>query len=270
MKKIITIFLILLVTITFTSCAKNEEKPKDDYIINDRIYATEIELGYYPQVKVTDELILQELIKQTVNEENKVEYLDKTYLVINNEYYEYLPIVWDLIDVNGNKYYISRYILDQQEFLNVEYVMVVGSLSYSKKPGIPKGIFANNYEYSDLREWLNNEFYNTIFTDEEKAKLQKISYDGLEDYVYTLATSEITNLNNPATNPTDYATTIGCDVCTVEDNYPGFDGMGVSWLRTPNDVHLYRVHALNYDGIVYEYVDCHYEGVGVRPVIALK
>ena len=92
----------------------------------------------------------------------------------------------------------------------------------------------------------------------------------LNRYVYTLSKDDVSALIYPCAKPTDYAKFVGCDVWTNVEKDAQFIGNGASWLRTPNNIHKYRVAAINYDGLVYEYVDCYYEGVGVRPAIKLK
>jgi hypothetical protein len=38
-------------------------------------------------------------------------------------------------------------------------------------------VYANNYKESHIRSWLNNNFYNTAFTTEEKARIQTTTVD---------------------------------------------------------------------------------------------
>ena len=60
-------------------------------------------------------------------------------------------IEWDILEEkDGMVLIISHYILDVR--------------SFDEDSG-------NNYKESDLRKWLNDDFYNTAFTDEEKAKI---------------------------------------------------------------------------------------------------
>ena len=263
MKKILLVFTILLSLISLISCeikgTNNETKLE------------EIELGLYPQNKVTDINLVNELILLEEIEDNVVfhEATNKKYFRYNNEFYEVSPVVWEPVKVGNEILYISKVILDAQVFLKEEYVKVIGN-SESIKPGVPSGTYSNNYEYSDLREWLNGPFFTSTFTLEEQEKLAKIKYDGLSDYVYTLSKDDITNLIHPSALVTDYAKESGCEVFFSDGTDKTFDGRGLSWLRDGNDIHKYRVYALNNEGLVYEYVDCYYKGVGVRPVIKLK
>lgn len=40
-----------------------------------------------------------------------------------------------------------------------------------------KTIFANNYEYSNIRKWLNDNFHNTAFNELQKALIQTVEVD---------------------------------------------------------------------------------------------
>ena len=265
MKKVLFVILFLAF-LTTSSCAKRtqEEQPKTE---DDKLT---IELGSCPQRLVTDEELIKQLNSLNYDFNTEIEYNGKKYYKqTTNKYFEFAPILWDLTIINGEEIYVSRYIIHQQEFLNYNYVDVIGQ-SYSKKPGVPEKTNSNDYYYSDLREWLNGNFLSAAFSSEEISKLSKVTIDGLNDYVYTLSKDDVSALTYPCAKPTDYAKFVGCDVWTNVENDAQFIGNGTSWLRTPNNIHKYRVAAINYDGLVYEYVDCYYEGVGVRPAIKLK
>lgn len=63
------------------------------------------------------------------------------------------PIEWRVLKIEGNEaLIISKYVLE--------------SRPYNTEPAY------SNWSKCTLRPWLNNEFYNTAFTDEEKAFIQ--------------------------------------------------------------------------------------------------
>lgn len=65
------------------------------------------------------------------------------------------PIKWRVLSRNGdNAFIMSDYVLDAKQFNDV----------YEKTP----------WEKSPLREWLNNDFYNTAFNNEEKSSIIKV------------------------------------------------------------------------------------------------
>ncbi len=69
------------------------------------------------------------------------------------------PIVWDVLSNNNNEYYvISSILLDACSYyyfatLDLRTRIIDGNTIYS-----------SNYMYSDIRAWLNNEFYNSAFS----------------------------------------------------------------------------------------------------------
>ena len=260
MKRILLVFVLLLTLISFVSCeTKDTNNTKQDVIT----------FGVYPQKEVVDNELIDQLKQLSPNAKDRLEFNEKEYILVDGKYYELAPIEWEAVLIGEELLYITKDIIDAQVFLKHEYVKVIGN-SESIKPGVPEGIYSNNYQYSDLREWLNYNFLNYAFTEEEKSELSKINYDGLSDYVYTLSKEETVNLKTVASKVTDYAIALGCDVFTEDDVEAQFIGNGISWLRNPNEIHRYRVSAINAEGVVHEFVDCYYTGIGVRPVIKLK
>lgn len=64
------------------------------------------------------------------------------------------PIEWIVLDTKDNQVWLlSRYGLDAKPF--------------------GTGVFASDWEDSSLREWLNNDFYNQAFSDEEKESIRE-------------------------------------------------------------------------------------------------
>lgn len=259
MKKILIVFICIVSLISFIGCDNKD-------IINTGLKET-ITLGKYPQSIVKDQTIINQLLLCSSNDEGIIMLDDAEYIYIDEQYYKLENIEWELI--KNQNLYISKYILDCQVFLRQEYVNVIGN-SMSKKPGIPSNIYSNNYIYSDLREWLNEEFYNYAFSDSDKEKLTKIKTESLNDYVYTLSYAETSTIKTLTTSATDYAKSLGIDVFDELENEEEFNGNSTYWLRDANQIHRYRVFVINYNGVCYEFVDCYYNGVGVRPVIKLK
>ena len=68
------------------------------------------------------------------------------------------PITWRILSGNGSYYLLSDLCLDTSDFYdgianNYQMIRTING----------KKIYANNYEYSDIREFLNNAFYNNAF-----------------------------------------------------------------------------------------------------------
>ena len=131
-----------------------------------------ITYGLYPQTNVNNSSLVSALNALTTPESNG-------WYLYNNEYYAKVnaspydtsytfnngtkivsgttywfkcePIIWNVLSNNNGEYYlVSSVLLDAHRYN--EY--------YS---GTKDGHYANNYEYSEIRAWLNNDFYNSAF-----------------------------------------------------------------------------------------------------------
>ena len=110
-------------------------------------------------------------------------------------YFKYETIEWDILEEsNNNITLISHNIIDSNDFFP----------SFSREAIDHDGVlaYANNYELSKVRKWLNNDFYNTSFKQDEKVKINKTlvknkleseaySCNDTNDYVYLLSDDEI-------------------------------------------------------------------------------
>lgn len=260
-KRIIELILIIFSLFIITSCEK--EKP------NEIEYLDNMTFGRYPQSLVTDTNIIKELTKiQTFNNLGYIEYNNEEYVNKNNSYYKVEPIEWEAVKMDGKIYLYSTKILDSVVFNSDEYFKT-DIYAYLTKPGVPENTKANTYQYSDLRTWLNSTFYNKAFSDTEQNKMVKYEYDGLSDAVYTLCEKDFELSIQRALKPTDY---IKKDVDTYNSTKDKieFNGYAPYWLRDANSYCPYQVYGMNYDGLIYNYVDCYYIYIGVRPVIVIN
>lgn len=112
------------------------------------------------------------------------------------------PIEWIVLAVEGDQaLLLSRYVLDCMYF------------NSTGRGGV-------NWEESDLREWMNEEFYEDAFTDEEKDWIYltdvangRVDYgahkNDTQDYVFALSAVEVRDYLSKkalcAAEPTDYA-----------------------------------------------------------------
>lgn len=91
-------------------------------------------------------------------------------------WFKYEPIKWRILSKDGDDAFImATVVLDAQQFKN----------SLSKKGDI----FPNNWEYSEIREWLNSTFMSTAFDRKDK--------DGVEEQsiIYTMINNKTTSYN---------------------------------------------------------------------------
>ena len=112
---------------------------------------------------------------------------DLYYYITKNGYYtfdvywfKYEPIKWRILTTGENSAYImSDIALDcfsmqpdrKSETLNGVFA------SYNNSTGVPDGIYSNNWEYSFIRSWLNETFYNEVFNDLQKEIIKTTRLD---------------------------------------------------------------------------------------------
>ncbi len=99
---------------------------------------------------------------QSCLESNKTLYSvqKKNGYSINTVYwFKYEPLQWGVLkESNGNAILLANQVLDAQQFYHsLEERFVDGET-----------VYPNNYAESDLRKWLNNDFYKTAFSERQK------------------------------------------------------------------------------------------------------
>ena len=131
--------------------------------------------GLYPQTNVNDSDLISELNKLTATESNgwylhEGEYyakasatpfisgykFDNGTTIVSGETYWFKcePITWNVLSNNDGEYYLlSSVLLDAHCYYN----------STSNRTIDEQTVYPNNYEYCDIRAWLNNDFYNSAF-----------------------------------------------------------------------------------------------------------
>ena len=134
-----------------------------------------ITYGLYPQKNVNDSSLVSTLNFLTTPESNgwylyEGDYYAKLSATPDDSRYKFdngtiiskgatywfkcEPIVWNVLNNNNGEYYIvSSVLLDAHCYYN----------SRSNRTIDGQTVYPNNYKYSDVREWLNNDFYNSAF-----------------------------------------------------------------------------------------------------------
>lgn len=76
-------------------------------------------------------------------------------------WFKFKPIKWRVLDESDDQLLlISEEVLDAMEFYNNEKeIRVINDIE----------VYPNNWEYSNIRKWLNDYFYNLAFNEEEKS-----------------------------------------------------------------------------------------------------
>ena len=278
-------------TYTCANCGghKYEVLPKIE-VGNGEIYEIDgvkyVNYGSYPQTHVGDAALVTELNKLTTkNSRGYYEYNGKEYAKIKTkpdqygstiytysdgstvnrnvvEWFKVEPIKWRIISENtdGSYQLYSEYILDAISYYDDYYVRKINE----------KDIYPYNYEYSNIRAWLNGYngtdykitdytnkgFYNLAFKDNEKGAIITTEEDTF-DKIYLLSYFDIKNSNYGFTNDewrdksryaklTDFAKAVGASWNTSPEHLDN----GIYWLSSPylrNNICAYCVF---YDGRV--------------------
>ena len=168
---------------------------------------------------------------------------DNGYIEETVYWFKYEPIRWRVVkQSDGKALAISELILDSQCFYTDRNTRKNGN----------ETVYANNWEHSSLRQWLNNNFYNIVFSDNEKNAViaqsldnKLTGYDGnyneysncqnnTTDNVFLLSYQDVTgntlgfNSSNLRKWSTDYAKAQGLY------SSPNVDYCGLWWLRSPS------------------------------------
>ncbi len=197
-------------------------------------------------------------------------YQDENGYEINNVYwFKYEPLIWRVLD-SSKGLLMSENLIDSQAYNN--YVYYNGYVfEGSDTPQL--SFYANNYKYSSIRKWLNDDFYNLAFSTVEQSIIKttlnenkaiqvdsgtesaQYSAPDTEDKVFLLSFDDIRNYdygfnedynsvdNNRILNSSDYANCQGLNAYPYVENE--FYGNHSWWLRNPgsNEVNACEISA---------------------------
>lgn len=102
------------------------------------------------------------------------------YYKLNVYWFKYEPIKWRILTTSNNSAFImSDIALDFFSMQPNRKSEIRDGLfaSYNNSTGVPDGTYANNWEYSFIRSWLNETFYNEVFNDLQKEIIQTTHLD---------------------------------------------------------------------------------------------
>jgi len=257
--------------------------------INTYVTGDIIEYGSYPQTKVTDAGLITALNAQTLQVDNTVTYAGSKYqrvyfaAAVNQEqavngynintvyWFKFEPIQWRVLsNTNGELFVMSEKILDSRVY-HPDQIDVT-------------------WETCTLRNWLNNDFYNTAFNSTEQAgiitsavvnednsaygteggnntsdKLFLLSYAEEMNPAYGFSSESFSSDTARRAQGTDFSKCNGLYVSTDSS----YLGNGNWWLRSPGQTSrdAYRVY---YDGSAWSYIVVNYIAHGTRPVFKIN
>ncbi len=191
-------------------------------------------------------------------------------------WYKYEPITWKVLSFNAAT---EKAVVMTESAIDSQMYMYNGTETYTRTID-GKTIYPNNYEYSEIREWLNGTFYNLAFGEAEKAAIVKTTLDNTArsatyscsnttDNVWLLSYSEVSKteygFSSDSTRrvaPTEYAKSQGA-------SKPDDDGF-IAWYLRNGGTEAGTVSCVGNSGYLYEKTDCHYTYMGTRPAMTLE
>ncbi len=156
-------------------------------------------------------------------------------------WFKYEPIKWRILKIDGNRaLLLSEMIIDSQEYYD----------GYANGYSGNQVVYPNNYEYSNIRAWLNDDFYNTAFSklqswmiyltevDNSASNTSEFACNNTSDFVFLLSEKEASSSDfgfaafsvydeDRRKETTAYALSQGAYIKGANDN------KGKWWLRTP-------------------------------------
>ena len=121
---------------------------------------------------------------------------DNGYYTGNTYYFKFEPIKWRILDPSDG-YVMCDIVIDAQPYQNIVYKS--GDKHYNSKSCTN---YASEWSTSSIRKWLNDEFYNTAFSDEQKSIVLNTyietnfpiyGEEKTNDKVFLLSTNDVLN-----------------------------------------------------------------------------
>ena len=259
--------------------------------------------GYYPQSAKESNVTVD-----TSTTDSRGYYLgsDGAYYAQaeDGNYYKVERLRWRILDDNygeGTALIVCDVIVDQVAYQSNrinrgsyfyatdedETILVDDSATPGQGVNDSHQVYANNYKWSELREYLTGTFYDTAFNEDEKANIVLTEVDNstgsgaaspyacenTNDYVFALSRNDVINTSygfSSSEDPkkafvvTDYAEANGANVSSTS----GYEGTGVGWLRSPNDGDGYI--AIGVEVGIYVYSGVSGGSYGVVPALQIQ
>ena len=204
---------------------------------------------------------------------------DNGYYTGNVYYFKYEPLKWRVLDASTGLV-VCDSAIDSQAYNN--YVLYSNGEYYGDSE---KNHYASNWEYSSLRKWLNEDFYNTAFSKLQQDRIQKLTRENKSTYnsnydsnptsdkitllsywdvlntSYGFSSSSSANDTARQRKGTDYAK---CQGLWVSSSYGG-----TSWWRLRSPSYSYFATGVGSGGWASDDGDVDSTGGGVIPALNL-
>ncbi|MCR5349687.1 MAG: DUF6273 domain-containing protein [Acholeplasmatales bacterium] len=192
---------------------------------------------------------------------------DNGYSTNTIYWFSYDPIEWDILtESNGKALIIANLILDSQD-----YYPSSSTSSFSHNGGTG---YANNYELSAIRKFLNDNFYNMAFNDLQKALIETTTVDNSAASTGQSSNSYECNNTNDKMFLLSYKEATKYYTSTIARRAGGSDyakcqglwenGFSFWWLRSPYGNYAHEAYYVDDKGVVGR-LNVFFTCVGVRP-----
>ncbi len=203
-------------------------------------------------------------------------------------WFKYEPIEWSIVsEESGYASIVCNMEIDSQAYQDTYTYDSNTSEYYNNSTGTQSGIYANNYQYSTIRKWLNETFFETAFNSLQQAIIQTVEVDnsvestgyGENKYVcentfdkvwllsYEETTTYFTTDALRQRKTTAYAQSQGALTSTSSS----YLGNGYWWLRSPGDGCGNGARHINHRGYIDNYYyDVGFTSYGVVPALQIQ
>ena len=193
----------------------------------------------------------------------------------NIYYFKYEPLKWRVLDPSDGLL-LCEYIIDSQAYNETTYFTGTDYLNT-----ISGSCYACEWEGSTLRQWLNDDFFNTAFDATEQASIapsQIIDYSLGGAYDGSLTTDNVFLLKHKDLENAEYALDIDENRLTKGTDYAKCQGLIKSdeddkdeWrLRTAIEDSNQNCYVNNNGSICVDGIETCVTGCGIRPAIKLR
>lgn len=217
----------------------------------------------------------------TFQDENGYNQLNNTY------WFEWEELQWRVLDT-ASGLVMCETIIDSQPYNSFLYYGIGANDEEAYWGDANKAHYANNYEKSSVRQWLNNDFYNTAFSSLQRELIVSTELDNsaystsysvydsatTTDKIYLLSYSDVTNtaygFDSEIYSYDTARQAQGSDYAKCQGLYvDATDGYSRWWQRTAGDrSHFARY--IDYDGVINDdRTGTGNTNIGVRPALNL-
>lgn len=180
---------------SYPQSLKAEDVTITDAVRDTNGYYTGSDGEKYAKLTVTYDSIYYSESEWTTDMECNVSSDGRVMTIGQDYYFKVEPLKWRILSSNNDTYFLvcdtilsglayqTNYISEEGDAYDRDYY-ATDSAGNILKDGDGNEIYANNYKYSNLRNYLNNDFYNRAFTISQKEIINLTTVDNSITSIY--------------------------------------------------------------------------------------